>query len=570
MKKRILSSGISVFNNKIFEYDIFEENLDTKEDIKFTSCVFKKIVSFDKIKANYLSFVDCKFEKPIHIKNSSFFVLSFNKCIFLNNLKIISNNCSNFSLWNIDAKKILVNGEYHDFSIKYSKIDLITLRDVNSKYSLKEKNSRIEFLSENKMKRVDIKSHSNYSDVIFKGGDYQTIYFEGVFNNRIYFEKEIKNKNLFFESSIFKNRIEFQEGIFKSVYFYRSYFEGLVNIEDFSDFNNSNIVEKNLKIKEITIHSSEFEKDLVIQIKNIEHLNLSNNNFKQLLRFNNYTNKINEFSPVIISIDGSNQGNIIIERVHTHIDLSDINFGNIFIKDSIIDSVTFKEFQNKGNISLTNIKKGNYFTIQDSITGKLNFLNTDINIFKEIVITNSNILGIDLSTYPKKIYSYSNNPVRGYGLEEKTQNRSNLKNIYNQLKQIAKKKGNTDKSNHYQSLEHKQLLLSRRISTDSILLFLNWISNKNGRSWFRGVIFTLIIGFGFFTLYLHTLGLKFNPLREYKNYILFMSSFPKLQLEQFSELNKLWNVSFIIWLSRIFISYGIYQTISAFRKYGKG
>jgi phosphate transport system substrate-binding protein len=35
---------------------------------------------------------------------------------------------------------------------------------------------------------------------------------------------------------------------------------------------------------------------------------------------------------------------------------------------------------------------------------------------------------------------------------------------------------------------------------DSILLILNWISNNNGRSWFRGVLFTLLIGFVFLGL----------------------------------------------------------------------
>tara|TARA_R110002051_G_scaffold300219_1_gene367552 strand:- start:10028 stop:10267 length:240 start_codon:yes stop_codon:yes gene_type:complete len=79
----------------------------------------------------------------------------------------------------------------------------------------------------------------------------------------------------------------------------------------------------------------------------------------------------------------------------------------------------------------------------------------------------------------------------------------------------------------------------------------------------------MLISFLFYYLYLNELGIPFKSEENFKDYILFFTSFPKLQLEKYSDFNNEWNVSLIIWLSRIFISYGIYQIVASFRKYGK-
>ncbi len=318
------------------------------------------------------------------------------------------------------------------------------------------------------------------------------------------------------------------------------------------------------------MHSCNFAKDVSVQTSNIEHITLSNNNFNQLFNFNQCSDEIDlETELVMISIGGTNRGNVVIERAYFDINIMGVNFGDIFLKNSIIYTFYLTELENKGSITLTNIKSGSFFTIQDSTVGNLNFTNTDINNFNEIVITNSNIEKVNFKKYPKKVLSYSTDPQVGYGIKEKSKRTANLKDIYNQLKQIAKRTGEVDISNKYQSLEHKQLLLSKRFGFDSILLSLNLISNNNGRSWFIGVLFTVFIAFLFFLLYLKILDISFSYTESFKDYVLFISSFPKLQLEKYSELNSKWSVSLVIWLSRIFISYGIYQTIAAFRKYGK-
>ena len=557
------------FENQIFKSNVFEVDFETDGDIIFNNCVFKGITSFTNIKAREVSFIECKFENVLNISESSFFIFGFSNCDFFKDLYLISNTCSSYAVFrNVRGINIELSGTYQKLQFVTSTIEKIKLTDVNSEYS--QKDSKIEFLVENKIKELKIKSYLNFSNIIFKGGEYESIYFDGTFNNSISFDGKIKNEYLFFESSIFKSRIDFKEGEFVYVNLSRSSFHGLVVFNGYDILKNQ---PNNISIKDLNIHSCYCEKDFSISVQDLESFNLSNNNFKQILSYNNYNSNGNRLDYSLtkrISLRGSNQGNVIIENVYADISISDINLGNIYFKNIDLHTLYFNEFHNKGNVSFTNLNSGVHLTIQDSIVGNLNLLNEDLNVFEEIVISNSNLKGIVLSIYPETIRSYSSNPKVGYGLKNKTKNNQNLKNIYNQLKQVAKSNGDIDHMNKYKSLELKKMIKTKKISFDSILLLLNWISNNNGQSWIRGVLFTLIIAFLLFILYLKNLGLTFDLNNHFKDYVVFISSFPKLQLEKFSELNKLWNVSFVIWISRMFISYGIYQTVAAFRKYGKG
>lgn len=557
------------YENQTFKKNVFEFDFETDGDISFINCVFKGITSFENIKAREVNFIGCTFENVLSISKSSFFIFGFSDCKLLKDSNFKSNICRSYTVFrSLIGGKVEISGTYQTFQLVTSTIEKLKLIDVNSEYS--ERDSKIEFLVENKLKELKIKSHSNFSNIIFKGGEYEYIYFDGIFSNSISFDKKIKNEYLFFESSVFKSRIDFNEGEFKYINLYRSSFHGLVM---FNGFNYLDKLEKDISIQNLTIHSSYFEKDVRVSVLKIISFDLSNNNFKQIFNLNNHNSNQDKLEYSLakrLSLSGSNQGNIIIENIFADLNVSDINFGNIYFKNIDLHTLYINQFHNKGNVSFTNINSGVHLVIQDSIVGNFNLLNEDLNMFSEIVIANSNLKGINISIYPKKIRSFSSNPKVGYGINDKSKNNQNLKNVYNQLKQVAKSNGDIDPMNKYKSLELGKLIKTKKISFDSILLLLNWISNNNGQSWFRGVLFTLIIAFLFFLLYLKNLGIPINLNEHYKDYISFISSFPKLQLEKFSQLNKLWNVSLIIWLSRIFISYGIYQTVSAFRKYGKG
>jgi uncharacterized protein YjbI with pentapeptide repeats len=122
------------------------------------------------------------------------------------------------------------------------------------------------------------------------------------------------------------------------------------------------------------------------------------------------------------------------------------------------------------------------------------------------------------------------------------------------------------------------------------LLYLNRISNSFGMSWGRGVFFTCVTACAFFIL-INTVGIKSTPLSKstplfvwgwngwdgfgdvWKYYLNmfclldFKEKFKDLLTGKSIELNAFGETLFFV--SKIFVSYGIYQTISAFRKYGK-
>lgn len=121
-----------------------------------------------------------------------------------------------------------------------------------------------------------------------------------------------------------------------------------------------------------------------------------------------------------------------------------------------------------------------------------------------------------------------------------------------------------------------ELSLSRwnERQNEKLLLKLNRFSNNHGLSWWQGLKFTFLITLGFYVFYLITLypRLEFN----------FSSDAIGYTIRHFIELINLtfWDFKpfgidhspwgyLILFIGRIFIGYGYYQLIQAFRKYGK-
>ena len=120
----------------------------------------------------------------------------------------------------------------------------------------------------------------------------------------------------------------------------------------------------------------------------------------------------------------------------------------------------------------------------------------------------------------------------------------------------------------------------RGLNSEYFLVFLNRISNNHGINWGRGVLFTLIAAVLFFILYLCTLGsLPFHV--GYKNWHSFTAALDLTTryfvrfliithdidfMSQYGPTAASFVVDFV---AKIFIGFGIYQTIAAFRKHGK-
>jgi hypothetical protein len=115
---------------------------------------------------------------------------------------------------------------------------------------------------------------------------------------------------------------------------------------------------------------------------------------------------------------------------------------------------------------------------------------------------------------------------------------------------------------------------------DRILLFLNFISNNHGLSWKRGILFTVCVGSLFFILsviflnnpYFKTGWTNWSDLWNVAGITIKLFSQSLYAAHSFDYLND-FNPKGIVFLfdliGRIFLAYGYYQTVSAFRKFSK-
>lgn len=112
------------------------------------------------------------------------------------------------------------------------------------------------------------------------------------------------------------------------------------------------------------------------------------------------------------------------------------------------------------------------------------------------------------------------------------------------------------------------------------MLLLNRISTNHGVDWGRGVFFSLSVMIFFYVVYIITLPDRgfswgytdwgsFLEATDYvvKNFFIFIAIFRDSSFIEGTSPNAF--SYFIDFIGRIFIGYGIYQTIQAFRKYGK-
>lgn len=120
----------------------------------------------------------------------------------------------------------------------------------------------------------------------------------------------------------------------------------------------------------------------------------------------------------------------------------------------------------------------------------------------------------------------------------------------------------------------------KRKPKEKAVLFLNKISNDFGTNWVRGLIFTIAFSVFFFIVY--TFSLPHFPVKfgwcgwqsffdaidiSFKYFFKFFIITHDLDFMR--EYGSNASSYFIDSIARIFIGYGIYQTVAAFRKYGK-
>jgi hypothetical protein len=166
-----------------------------------------------------------------------------------------------------------------------------------------------------------------------------------------------------------------------------------------------------------------------------------------------------------------------------------------------------------------------------------------------------------------------------YKAKEMWKYKKELKKVQRELRKQQKEL----KFNNYK--EYFGILTKRfEIIGERILVCLNTLSNKNEKSWTRGLLFTVVAAIVFFFL-LNYGGTKSDGRLFYWGWVdldsflgvwvRFLSVVNVFDFEYIKasvadnclELTSLGKLIFFI--SKIFVGYGIYQMIAAFRKYGK-
>lgn len=115
---------------------------------------------------------------------------------------------------------------------------------------------------------------------------------------------------------------------------------------------------------------------------------------------------------------------------------------------------------------------------------------------------------------------------------------------------------------------------NKKNSENCILIWLNKKSNNFGTSWINGVCFTLFITLIFYLLFLTTFSSDLYFECSWGAFAVTLKHFfeflniAKWDIKPFGIENYSWGY-IVLFLGRLFIAYGYYQTVQAFRKYGR-
>lgn len=242
-----------------------------------------------------------------------------------------------------------------------------------------------------------------------------------------------------------------------------------------------------------------------------------------------------------------------------------VDFVNISPKLEVI-KLTYQE---NGDIQTEIINKESALIIHDSTLGKTQFINSDISLFETIDFKDS--------IFNEMILLIPNELRFNDSIEYKQQQLG-----YAQLKQIYQRQGDQLTASNYYALEieaHRNKLQNEnewRSLPERFTLFLNRWSNNHGTSWELAFGYTVVVTFLSYLLYSFSLGLliKCSP---YCMASMLNPRFWSGLFEFFLPIHRFgflgvpdtgWS-AFIDVVGRIFIGYGIYQTIQAFRKHGR-
>lgn len=249
-------------------------------------------------------------------------------------------------------------------------------------------------------------------------------------------------------------------------------------------------------------------------------------------------------------------------------DFADFNKKDFFVVDKSFYKTIFRKkvsFFSSSFLGLANFSHAEFYdiiNIRDSEFRNIDFAHIE---------TKANF---DLEDFHSATINKVNNRLTGLFLKKLalSKNDSILSIHFQKLEMEAYRKSLRLTDNFNELSAMKKIRTFVKMCCDRFLLYMNKLSNNYGTSWFHGVCYTITVWFVFFSWFAmakYGIGGSFIWTNEY--YLKYAIDYFWLfnGIDGLSELRTSWGEIIPFILGKIFIGYGIYQTIAAFRKYGR-
>lgn len=177
--------------------------------------------------------------------------------------------------------------------------------------------------------------------------------------------------------------------------------------------------------------------------------------------------------------------------------------------------------------------------------------------------------------YHQAIFHKANNRITGLYLKQHALKMNDLVSalLFKKMEMDAYRKSLISGIPEMKTTALKAFVYRINIFADLIILYLNKLSNSYGNSYLRGMVFTFTVWILFFSWFIMSrdgMGGSFawfdgEYLKEAVNYFWLFGGIDSLTKGRIVT----WGQIFPFFCGKILIAYGIYQTITAFRKYFK-
>ncbi|WP_162419523.1 pentapeptide repeat-containing protein [Cyclobacterium roseum] len=346
--------------------------------------------------------------------------------------------------------------------------------------------------------------------------------------------------------------------------------------------------------------------DIRIRVKSViefdnkevdEELNLSHCDFEKKVIFSNCTFNMNvDFRNCNFYVETSFKKSEFISKCRFHFSNFEtpINFENTTF-NNLVDFYhsDFKETQSFFLTDFLNISIFSNVTFHRQVqflynkVGEKTFISFENATFKKSLdISRSNfwcrlqVWGVITPVIPEEQWLYETDNINQTAISTNLVALKRIRESYRIIKQELRGEGNNIEALKYHEYEmevYSKELKSRtetRKTGDLIILWFNKWSNNFGTSWSRALAFTLITTFIFYSIFLLSISdelifaFSLESIGNTIKYFIQFLNVTSWDFKPFGISDFIWGYV-ILYIGRLFIGFGYYQTIQAFRKYGK-